>query len=85
MPSALLRIAIVLSLAVLGGCISKITQGTVREKASRDLSCDEAKIQVEEVEAPPKTYRAEGCGRKALYRCDSWDSYEQQPICHLQR
>ena len=81
MRSATRRIACIFSLCLLQACVSRITQSTVREKASRDLTCEEASIKVEPVEGREKTYTAEGCGRKKTYRCAEWDSYAQQPIC----
>jgi hypothetical protein len=62
-------------------CISEITENTIRSKAVTDLPCDEEKIKVEPADAGPKSYRAEGCGKKAVYLCKGWDSYSQQPIC----
>ncbi len=87
MPSARLRIALLLLLSagLLGACVSRITVNTVRDKASRDLPCRDGDIDVKAVDDRPKTYTAEGCGHKVTYRCDGWDSYDQEPICHLEQ
>jgi hypothetical protein len=63
-------------------CISEITKSTIRSKAVTDLPCaDEEKIKVEAADAGPKSYRADGCGKHAIYLCNGWDSYSQQPVC----
>jgi hypothetical protein len=64
------------------GCVSKVALKTVRTKASTDFSCKESEVKVVELpDAGPKTYRAQGCGKKATYVCEGWDSYSQEPVC----
>ena len=67
----------------------------VRKEASRDLRCPESAIEVTKVASAEGdlwwvntrrkhwsgTYRAEGCGARATYRCDQWDAYNQVAIC----
>ena len=81
MRAAACRVGFLVLVVSLQACVTRITKSTVREKASRDLMCDEESIKVEPVEGREKTYSAEGCGKKATYRCAEWDSYAQQPIC----
>jgi hypothetical protein len=52
----------------------------VQSAASSDIACAEKDIHVTPMQ-PKGTYRAEGCGKKATYVCEGWDSYDQKPIC----
>jgi hypothetical protein len=77
------RFLVLLGIVVVAfGCVGKIALKTVRTKASSDFACKESEIKVTELpDAGPKTYRAQGCGKKATYACEGWDSYAQEPIC----
>jgi len=65
-------------------CVGKITLKTVRDKASQDLSCKPDQIKVAAVGDAGDTYRADGCKQHAVYVCEGWDSYDQEPVCQRQ-
>ncbi len=69
---------LVLAMAT-AGCHSTAVE-VVRSIASTDLACPEAKIQVKPAQEKG-TYRADGCGKNAMYTCGGWDSYSQAPVC----
>jgi hypothetical protein len=78
MKVALLHLSTTLLLLV-AGCHQTATE-VVRSQATMELSCSEDKVQVEPVDKDGN-YRATGCGKKASYHCEGWDSAQQQPIC----
>ena len=84
MAGGVKRVLFVAGVVVTVACVSKITLSTVREKASKDLSCKPAEIKVSTVGDAGDTYRAEGCKQHATYVCEGWDSYNQQPLCERQ-
>jgi hypothetical protein len=81
MPTALLRL-MALPLLV-AGCHQTAAE-VIKSQASLELPCSEDKIQVEPTDKNGN-YRASGCGKKATYHCEGWDSANQQPICETSR
>ena len=84
MRSLLLPIALALA-----GCHSTAVE-EVKSLASSDWACPQDKIQVTPTKEEgcrlgggetPCTYAADGCGKKATYECQGWDSYSQKPLC----
>ena len=68
-----MRALLILSVVLLAGCASSITQ--VRERAAVDLRCNQSEISVELTERPyvgVTRYRAEGCGDNRGYECHAW-------------
>ncbi len=77
-------VGLLLSLAC-ASCQAMFTD-SVRPQASRDLRCPGDKIVLTEISrgdhiTDTKTFRAEGCGQRAIYVCKGWNSYDQTPNC----
>lgn len=54
-----------LVLGLFTGCATAATQEQLRRRAAFDLACDEAQLEV--VELDPRTRGVQGCGRRATY------------------
>lgn len=66
------RIVLVCSFLLLGGCVT--AEGTAKTRAANDFSCSEDQVQVTNVGG--KSYRANGCGKSAVYDCAASDAYK---------
>jgi hypothetical protein len=73
------RLAILaLPLAVAGCHLTSVE--AVQAVAGTDFFCSEDKVKVAPAQEKD-TFVAAGCGKKATYVCEGWDSYNQKPIC----